>query len=188
MQDVFKSGVVLTTVAALIAVLSFLYILMLCFTQKLAARTLRVQSLSLAFCATWQFATLIPFTDFFANRSAQVSASIGGVALPPSLIQQAEQALGANPVYHKVGYRKSPDVRRETACSLLTWDICAVRLLAVLPWISLLFTVIAAAVLFVAGSRARRAGPSASSPETAEAHATADGRRSEAGTVEKTEV
>ncbi|KAF5367289.1 hypothetical protein D9615_010452 [Tricholomella constricta] len=135
-DDVFQSGVVLTVVGALIAVLCSIFILMLFFTRGYAARSLRTQSLILAFCATWLLATLIPFTFFFATRSAKVSASIGGVELPASIIKQTEKALGSTSVYREIGY---------------------LRLVAILPWITILFTVIASGVLFTAGSPARRA-------------------------------
>ncbi|GLB40874.1 hypothetical protein LshimejAT787_0900890 [Lyophyllum shimeji] len=141
-DDVFQSGVVLTVVGALIAVLSSLSLLSLLVphspTRRLSARSLRLQSFLLAFCAAWLFATLVPFTVFFANRSAQVSASVGSVQLPQSIIKQAEQALGTTSVYKRIGY---------------------LRLVAILPWITLLFTVVASGVLFVAGSPARRAQP-----------------------------
>lgn len=156
-NDVFQSGVVLTVVGAFIAVLCSTFILMVFFTRGLAARSLRIQSAILAFFATWLFATLIPFTTFVANRSAQVSATIGGVQLPPSIIKQAEQTLGTTSVYNRIGY---------------------LRLVAILPWITLLFTIVASVVLFVAGSPARRV------PVTAADHTTQDSR-SEDGTTEK---
>lgn len=106
--DVFRSGVVLTTVAALIAVLCSTFFLMyfLPFTRGTMARSLRVQSFILAFCGLWLFAALVPFTVFFATRSAQVTASIGGIQLPPQAVQQAEMALGSTSVYRRIGYRK----------------------------------------------------------------------------------
>ncbi|KAG6910345.1 hypothetical protein DXG01_011414 [Tephrocybe rancida] len=144
-HDVFNSGVVLTTVGALIAVFCSIFVLMLFTTRRLAVRSLRIQALILAFCATWLFATLIPFTDFFANRSAQITASIGGVQLPDSLVKASEKALGTTSVYKEIGY---------------------LRLVAILPWITLLFTVIAAAVLFAASGRVStpRAAPIENTP------------------------
>ncbi|KAG6864067.1 hypothetical protein C0991_000419 [Blastosporella zonata] len=142
-NDVFKSGVVLTTVGALIAVLCSIFLLVLFVSPRLSVRSLRIQSLILAFCATWLFATQVPFTDFFANRSAQVSATIGGVKLPDSIVQTTAQALGSTSVYNEIGY---------------------LRLVAILPWITLLFTVIASAVLFVAGSPARRSSTPRAGP------------------------
>lgn len=165
-KDVFQSGVVLTVVGALIAVACTNFILMVLFTRGLAARSLRIQSAALVFCATWLFATLVPFTTFFANRSAQVSATIGGVQLPPSIIKQAEQALGSTSVYNRIGY---------------------VKLVAILPWITLLFTVIASVVLFVAGSPARRVHAAAADHTTRNSHSE-DGTAEKGAAISKTEA
>ncbi|KAF9456222.1 hypothetical protein BDZ94DRAFT_1315356 [Collybia nuda] len=142
-QDVFASGAVLTTVGALIAVLCsiFLTMLILPFTRSIATRSFRTQSLILAFCSTWLFASLVPFTDFFANRSAKVTATIGPLSLPPNVIKQAEQSSGSTSVYKEIDY---------------------LRLVAILPWITLLFAVIAAIVLFMASSRVERVAPEGS--------------------------
>ncbi|KAG6811331.1 hypothetical protein H0H92_007950 [Tricholoma furcatifolium] len=135
-NDAFKSGIVLTTVSALIAVLTSIFLLLLFANRRLFTRTLRIQSLLLAFCALWLFATQVPFTDFFANRSAKVTATIDGIAVPQSVIQGTEKLLGTTSIYRHIGY---------------------LRLVAILPWITLLFTIITSVVLFVAGSRAQRA-------------------------------
>jgi len=133
-NDVYRSGVVLTTVAALIALISFLSIVHLFLVPSVdrVPQIFRIQAIVLAFCAVWLFATLIPFTVYFATRSAKVTASLNGIQLPASLVNRVEQSLGSTSVYHKIGY---------------------LRLVAVLPWITTLFTVIAAIVLFIASSR-----------------------------------
>jgi len=133
-NDVFRSGVVLTTVSALIALLSFLMILHILFSSATNhAKALRIQAAILTFCAVWLFATIIPFTFFFATRSAKVTASLNGLQLPSTLVNQAEKSLGSTSVYKKIGY---------------------LRLVAILPWFTDLFTAIAAIVLFMAASRA----------------------------------
>lgn len=94
-----------TTVSALIAVLSFFFILYIIVrSNSNLARAYRIQAALLAFCTVWLFATLIPFDYYFANRSARVTASLNGIQLPSSLINQAEQALGTTAVYRKIGY------------------------------------------------------------------------------------
>lgn len=144
-NDVYHSGVVLTTVCTLIAVLSTLFILLTLWssTQRaasasgkpdLATRTLPLQSIVLGFCSVWLFATIIPFTDFFANRAANIAAFLNGVQLPPAAVSAAQQSLGATSVYHKLYY---------------------LRLVAVLPWFTFLFSSIAAVVLFLAARRSR---------------------------------
>ncbi|KAI0315447.1 hypothetical protein OF83DRAFT_1062076 [Amylostereum chailletii] len=135
--DVFKSGVVLTTVCALIALLTLLLLLATALSGRragsartpLMTRTLPLQAGVLAFCAVWLFATVIPFTDFFANRSVKVNASVGGVPLPQSAINSLTSQLGLSQRYKDFHY---------------------LRLVAILPWFTVLFTGIAAAVLFVA--------------------------------------
>ncbi|KAG6830612.1 hypothetical protein H0H87_007555 [Tephrocybe sp. NHM501043] len=119
-EDVFKSGIVLTVVGALIAVFCSIFLLMLFTTPRLTIRSLRLQSLILAFCATWLFATLIPFTDFFANRSAQITATVGGVKLPDSVVKATERALGTTSVYKEIGYCTYSSVSGFLLGSLLT--------------------------------------------------------------------
>ncbi|KAG5351473.1 hypothetical protein C0989_006352 [Termitomyces sp. Mn162] len=129
-HDAFASGVVLTTISALIAVLCFLFISMQICSQRLALRS------------------LLPFTDFFANRSAKVTAFIAGQQLPASIVKQAENAFGMTSVYRHLSY---------------------LRLVAILPWITLLFAIVTSAVLFNAGSRKGRgplADPVENSPNT----------------------
>lgn len=130
-KDVFNSGAVLTTVSALIAVVSLLFLL-LSFISTKRRTSNHIQGGILAFLATWLLATLIPFTLFFATRAAKVTARLGGITLPQQAIEQAEKSLGVTGVYKEIGY---------------------LRLVAILPWFTMLFTFIAAGVLFAAGSR-----------------------------------
>lgn len=134
-NDIFRTGVVQTTVSALIAVLSFLFFINVFLTTSASrvAQALRIQAVLLAFCGVWLFATLVPFTYYFATRSAQVTASVGGVQLSNTLVNQVERSLGQTSVYRKIGY---------------------LRLVAIIPWITDLFTAVAAVVLFMASSRA----------------------------------
>lgn len=71
---------------------------------RLSERSLPFQWISLAFCAVWLFATQIPFTHFFATRSAQVHAFVGNVEIPPSFVQTVQNQLGLTSVYKKIGY------------------------------------------------------------------------------------
>ena len=101
-----NSGYVLTVVCGLIAVASFLFLLPVFVLPALVGRTLKIQGAVLAFLSVWCFACLVPLTDFFANHSAKVTAFIGSIQLPQSIIQGVEAQVGATPVYHKVSYRK----------------------------------------------------------------------------------
>lgn len=105
-EDIFRTGVVQTTVSALIAVLSFLFFINVFLTTSASrvAQALRIQAVLLAFCGVWLFATLVPFTYYFATRSAQVTASVGGVQLSNTLVNQVERSLGQTSVYRKIGY------------------------------------------------------------------------------------
>jgi len=130
-NDVFTSGIVLTTVCATIVVICTIYFLLLALSPTRFTRTLRIQGGILAFFATWLFATLVPFTLFVARRSAKITARIGNIQLPDSVIQGAEKEFGTTSVYRQIGY---------------------LRLVAILPWFAFLFTVIAAVVQFHAAS------------------------------------
>jgi hypothetical protein len=73
--------------------------------NTLSPRTLRALAATLVFSALLLVASLIPFTFFFATRSARVTATIGSVVIPASTIQQIERSLGATPIYSKKTYR-----------------------------------------------------------------------------------
>jgi len=137
-NDVSASGGVIIAVCALLALLSIVFFTFTCRPIKnrrfSSWFSLRFQSCSLLFGSIWLFATLIPFDYFVANRQVQVSASLDGLSIPASLIQDIEAALGFSPMYKDMDY---------------------LVLLAVLPWFALLFSVIAGVVLHFA---ARRAG------------------------------
>ncbi|KAJ4500157.1 hypothetical protein C8R41DRAFT_729756, partial [Lentinula lateritia] len=137
-NDVFHSGIVITTISALIALLTLIYILLLLLSHRMTKFTrlsnqlLPFEWMSLAFCAVWLFATQVPFTHFFATRSAQVTAFTGNIQVPPGLVQIVENQLGFTTVYRRIHY---------------------LRLLAILPWFAFLFTSIAAGVSFLASRR-----------------------------------
>jgi len=151
-SDAFDAGVFATTASTLISVLVFNYISMMLLPKMRAfsTKTLRPQAYSLFFCVVWLIGAQIPFTFFFATRSAGVRAFIGSVELPASIIASTEKALGTTSVYKKMGY---------------------LRLTAVFPWLTILFTTIAAVVLFIAASRITTSPPDnlrSSSPATTE--------------------
>lgn len=134
--DVFNSGIVVTTICALIALLSLLYFLLTLLSRSpsttttttprsrgpaLGTRTLPLQSLTLGFSALWLFATQIAFTDFVAKREAGISATIGGVSVPESLVQATEAQLGLTSVYRRISYRTSSFFWR--TCLLLLFTL-----------------------------------------------------------------
>jgi len=131
-NDIFSAGVAATTASLLISILTSNYVagMFLPFTRELSRRTLRLQSFALLFACMFLFASMIPFMLFFVNRQADVKAFIGSVQLPDSVLKAAEEASGSTIIYKKIRYLK---------------------LVAIFPWLSLFFTLIAAGVLFVAG-------------------------------------
>ncbi|KAJ6551136.1 hypothetical protein B0H19DRAFT_995614 [Mycena capillaripes] len=146
-NDVFQAGAVVTTISVLILVLSTLYIGLMVVDANarsgISTRTLPLQYLSLGFLAVWLFATEIPVSLFVSTRSAKVSASIDGIMLPNNVIKTVERALHAKTRYKDFSYLK---------------------LLAILPWFTFIFTVAAALVAFLASSRARRNASSKTAP------------------------
>ncbi|KAF8875111.1 hypothetical protein BD779DRAFT_1428527, partial [Infundibulicybe gibba] len=131
-HDIFAVGVVATTVSALVAFLLFNYAGLLFLRPALAARTLRLQSFSIFFCSVWLLAAQIPFTIFYATRAARVTAFVGTVQLPDTVIKSVEKTLGTSSVYRQIPYLRAP---------------------AIIPWITLISFIAAASVLLVASRR-----------------------------------
>ncbi|KAL4252235.1 hypothetical protein ABKN59_005523 [Abortiporus biennis] len=130
-DDIFDSGAVMTVVCGLItlATLVFFPLVLISRSPKLSNLTLPLQTGIYSFLSIWLFATLIPVTDFFANRQATVTAFV---------------------VYHKIDY---------------------LRLAAILPWFTLLFSTITSVVSFFAWRISKK---TAASTSTAERSSTID--------------
>ncbi|KAG5652144.1 hypothetical protein H0H81_006127 [Sphagnurus paluster] len=132
-SDANISGIVLTVGSILVGLLTSNFVGGMCFdfSRNLVNRTLKLQALLLTFCCAWLFACATAFTYIFANRGAVVRAFVNGVELPHSVITALEKASGSSADYKTKDY---------------------LRYLAIFPWITLLFTAIAAMVLFQASS------------------------------------
>lgn len=100
--DVLDAGYVLTAGCGLLSVLSLAF---LALPARLAIRTLPIQTALLAFTTIWILATAIPVTLFTANRSAKVTAFLGGTQLPDSVVQATMKALGVSGKYKDLEYR-----------------------------------------------------------------------------------
>ncbi|TFK93425.1 hypothetical protein K466DRAFT_478758 [Polyporus arcularius HHB13444] len=163
-HDVVDAGGVVTGFCAALAVMSLLSLLLLLASAKrgpsLAARTLPLQAILLTILTLGLFASLVAFTDFVANRQATVVASIGGVAVPPSIVQSIENAIGASPVYHVKSY---------------------LRLAVILPWIAFLFGLTSSVLTLLAAARSRHA--SAATQDTASDATGADLSKEKKGNV-----
>jgi hypothetical protein len=108
-NDVLGAGASATAAFTLIAIVTLLPIFSSLFYRhhktNPSPRALRILAGTLVFAALWLIASLIPYTFFFATRSARVTATIGSIVVPAATIQQVEQSLGATPVYRKKTYR-----------------------------------------------------------------------------------
>ena len=75
-------------------------------SRQFRPKTLRLFSYFHFFLSTWVFATLVAFDIIVRNRSAKITAFLGSVQLPDSLIEAQEKALGVNPEYWSNSYRE----------------------------------------------------------------------------------
>ncbi|THH03711.1 hypothetical protein EW145_g6068 [Phellinidium pouzarii] len=127
-QDVFATGIVVTIVSGLLAITSIVTLLFTSLrTCKLSTTAHRVLASLHVLFSTCLFAALVPFDDIARNRQVKITASLGGIPLPPIAVQQQEHALGVSPTY---------------------WSMHYIRLVAIIPWFAVLFGVLAGAALF----------------------------------------
>ncbi|KAJ8454556.1 hypothetical protein ONZ45_g19258 [Pleurotus djamor] len=140
-SDVRRTGIIATVVCLLSALLSFAFIVIIALplnyrstSTPLSTRTLRLQWLLLAFLAVFLFAVQVPFTLFFATRSASIRAFVGNLELPQSVIQTVQSQLGVSSVYKDIDY---------------------LRLTAVFPWLAFGSLLVSIAVTIAAIYRAR---------------------------------
>lgn len=66
---------------------------------------LRLQAFLMLFGALWVLATVIACDVLFATRSTKITATLDGVAVPQSVVEQIEQEIGVSPVYKNKWYR-----------------------------------------------------------------------------------
>ncbi|KAJ3487359.1 hypothetical protein NLI96_g3597 [Meripilus lineatus] len=143
-SDVMSVGTIVTVVCGLLALVSviiFVPLLLLpqgASTRALSTRTLPLQTAVLAFLTVFLFAALVPFTDFVATREAEVTAFLGTVQLPQSIIQAAQRQLGVTGVYKDIDYLRNATI---------------------LPWVTLLFGITSTVLAFMALRVARRTVP-----------------------------
>jgi len=131
-NDVYQPGVIVTTICAAIGLLAFIFLALIQLRPERATGSLKIQAWLLTFFSVWLFATQIPYTVFVANHRAKIDAFVGGVQLPASAVQAAIAAAGETDKYSKLH---------------------SAVLLAIFPWITLLFTTILIFVLFAAARK-----------------------------------
>ncbi|KAJ7581829.1 hypothetical protein C8J56DRAFT_793302 [Mycena floridula] len=134
-DDVTQTGIVIATASGIIALLSFIYLIIPKFGSRRSL--LLFQTATLSFCAMWLLGTQIAFTLFYSTRGAKVQGFLGGVALPDQVVQGIQAKIGADPMYKHKHY---------------------LELLAILPWFTFAFTLIAAIVTFIAHARVKKNG------------------------------
>ncbi|KAI0002524.1 hypothetical protein BJV74DRAFT_604703 [Russula compacta] len=118
-NDLYQPGVIVTTICAILALLATIFLFVTLRWPKRATGSLRIQAWIFTFFSVWLFATQIPYTVFVATHRAKVDAFLGGAQLPAQTVQAGLAAAGESDKYSKL----HPAV-----------------LLAIFPWISLLFT------------------------------------------------
>ena len=92
----------------------------------------------LAFTSLWLLSLTIAFTVIFATKSARVSATLGGVQLPQSIVDAQAQALGVSPIYKDQSYRElRPRCLTQCAHEIRSPSVLHA---AILPWFTWLFT------------------------------------------------
>ncbi|CAL1710976.1 unnamed protein product [Somion occarium] len=136
-SDVFSVGTVVVVVSGLLALTSIIFLPLLAISSPIATRSLPIQTSVFGFLTLWLFASLVPYTTFIANRSAKITATLGGVPIPDSIIQSTQQALGVSPVYKDASY---------------------LRTAVILAWIAFFFGITTTALSFSAHRRARTTG------------------------------
>ncbi|PPQ79455.1 hypothetical protein CVT25_002617 [Psilocybe cyanescens] len=134
---IYNAGIVATTASLLIAVILSKFIIapFLPFTKSLAARTLRTQSIILILASLFLLGSLIPFMIYFSTGQADVKAFIGTVQLPDSAVKAVEAHSGSTRIYKDIPYLK---------------------LVAVIPWFTLVLTYFSAATLWIASNKQRK--------------------------------
>ncbi|KAM6494882.1 hypothetical protein JOM56_009505 [Amanita muscaria] len=127
-QDIAKAGAAVTSVSAFIAV-SCALMIFLHLRSSLSPLTPRRQGAFLAFCGALLFAALAPYTLVYRSRSANVAVSVFSIRVPENIVQIAQNGLGIQSKYDQINF---------------------LRLMAILPWFAVLFSVMTAGMLLVA--------------------------------------
>jgi len=136
-NDICNLGFITTTLSGSIAIFCPVFILLMSLARrprrvKPSLFISRVPFLVLGGYALWLFIAQAGFTHIFRTRSALVHAYADGVELPDSVVQTIVEPLGVDNEYRHIGYLLPA---------------------AILPWFTVLFTVIAAIVAFLASGQ-----------------------------------
>ncbi|KAM6494881.1 hypothetical protein JOM56_009504 [Amanita muscaria] len=127
-QDIAKAGAAVTSVSAFIAV-SCALMIFLHLRGSLSPLTPRRQGAFLVFCGALLFAPLVSYTLVYQSRSANVAVSVFSIRVPENIVQIAQSGLGIQSKYSQIDF---------------------LRLMAILPWFTVLFSLTTAGMLLVA--------------------------------------
>jgi len=111
--DITITGRVSAAVQALIILFTTLSAFAVFYRSRTRPKHFTILGSLLAFTSLWLLSVTIAFTVIFATKSARVSASIGGVQLPQSIIDAQARALGVSPIYKDQSYRQSQSLIRD---------------------------------------------------------------------------
>jgi len=127
-HDITTAGQVSAAVQGIIVGLAVLSAYAVLNRSKIRPKSLVILGSLLSFTSIWLLSVTIAFTVIFATKSARVSASLGGVQLPQSIIDAQARALGVSSVYKDQSYLLHA---------------------AIISWFTWLFTTIAAVSVFL---------------------------------------
>ncbi|TRM62198.1 hypothetical protein BD626DRAFT_58016 [Schizophyllum amplum] len=133
-SDILDAGIAVTVACGITALLSLLSMLAL-LLPRLRTVPARLVAPLFFFCAVFLFATLVPFDLFYSTRSANVTAHIGAITVPPSVVQQIQEAAGLSNKYS---------------------DKLYLRVVAIVPWFAFLFAITSGVLMLLSQSRERR--------------------------------
>ena len=100
--DLYQSGVVVTTVCTILALLTAIFFIVTLVWPNRATGSLKIQVWIFTFFNLWLLATEIPYTVFLATRSAKIDAFLDGVQLPAQVVQATIAADGESAKYTKL--------------------------------------------------------------------------------------
>lgn len=106
--DIRRPGYAVTIASFVVCIIAlFCFIITLAMARVgPSSRNFLVQALCLLICTLWLLGSVIAYTVVFATRSADVTASLYGIPIPQSIINQFLQQHGINVQYRHIHYRE----------------------------------------------------------------------------------
>jgi hypothetical protein len=134
-----------TAVIALLIPQPLVALFVLSVSRYSSSKVFLALALLIGFYSVFLLATTVGFTVIIATKSAKVSASLDGVPVPQSIINDVAKSIGLTPVYKDFWYSKCDDLhfnaRKTDRCLVL------VRVAAIVPWFACFFAFTASALM-----------------------------------------